>query len=278
MKLIYLFFIISFSGFSQIKKPDSLQLYFESAKFSITTKHKEQLNAFFKEIKLEDVLQIKIKGYTDFVGNHVFNNKLSKKRAQATYNYILANYQFTAIAQQGLGELDDDLDESNFEQGNSKHRKVDLILSYEKPKDVFVSLKRKQRYLKRLPKLTVGEKIRVENIGFRISSPNITKESMEDIDGIVKMLKAYPKIKLLIEGHVCCGDKEEYETKIATEENLSLSTQRAKVIYNLLLKNGIKANRLSYKGYGFTRPLEFPENNEAAQKENRRIELKILKI
>ncbi len=278
MKSIYLLLIITFSTYSQTKKPDSLQLYFESAKYSITEQHKEQLNAFFKDIKLEEVLQIKIKGYTDFVGNHVFNNKLSKRRAQTTYNYILANYQFTAIAQQGLGELDDELDENNFEQGNSKHRKVDLILSYEKPKDIFVSLTRKQRYLKKLPKLSVGEKIRVENTKFRISTPDITKDSMEDIDGIVKILKAYTKIKVLIEGHVCCGDKEEYETKVATESNLNLSTLRAKNIYNLLIKKGIKASRLSYKGFGFTRPLEFPENTLEKQRENRRIELKVLKI
>ncbi|MDC3388876.1 OmpA family protein [Flavobacteriaceae bacterium] len=278
MKLIYLLLIISITGFSQTKKPDSLQLYFDSAKYSITEQHKEQLNAFFKDIKLEEVLQIKIKGYTDFVGDFVFNNKLSKKRAQATFIYITSNYQFTAIAQQGLGEVDNQLDENNFEQGNSKHRKVDLILSYEKPKDIFVSLTRKQRYLKKLPKLTVGEKIRVENTRFHISTPNITKNSKEDIEGIVKMLKAYPKIKLLIEGHVCCGSKEEYETKLATEENLNLSTQRAKNIYELLIKKGIKANRLSYIGFGFTRPLEFPENSEEKQKQNRRIELKIIKI
>ena len=278
MKSIYLLLIITFLSYSQTKKPDSLQLFFDSAKYSITKQHKEQLNAFFKDIKLEEVLQIKIKGYTDFVGNHVFNNKLSKKRAQTTYNYILANYQFTAIAQQGLGELDDKLDENNFEQGNSKHRKVDLILSYEKPEDVFVNLTRKQRYLKKLPKLSAGEKIRVENTKFHISTPDITRDSMEDIDGIVKILKAYPKIKILIEGHVCCGDKEEYESKIETKENLNLSVQRAEKIYNLLIKKGIKASRLSYKGFGFSRPLEFPENTLEKQRENRRIELKVIKI
>jgi outer membrane protein OmpA-like peptidoglycan-associated protein len=262
---------------SQKKPPDSLQLYFENSKFSITDIHKEQLNYFFKDIKLDEVLQIKIKGYTDFVGNHVFNNKLSKKRAQETYNFIISNYKFTAIAQQGLGEIYEKLDESNFEKGNSKHRKVDIILSYEKPKDIFVSLTRKQRYLKKLPNLSVGEKIRIKNIRFAISTANISKESIEDIDGIIKILKAYPKIKISIEGHVCCGDEEEYVSKIPHPENLSLSTERAKKIYNMFINKGINANRLSYKGYGFTRPLEYPENSIAIKKENRRIELKILK-
>ena len=273
----FIFLLFTSISVSQKKLPDSLQLYFENSKFSITDIHKEQLNYFFKDIKLDEVLQIKIKGYTDFVGNHVFNNKLSKKRAQETYNFIISNYKFTAIAQQGLGEIDEKLDESNFEKGNSKHRKVDIILSYEKPKDIFVSLTRKQRYLKKLPNLSVGEKIRIENIRFAISTANISKESIEDIDGIVKILKAYPKIKISIEGHVCCGDEEEYISKIPHPENLSLSTERAKKIYNMFINKGINANRLSYKGYGFTRPLEYPENSIAIKKENRRIELKVIK-
>jgi len=276
IKFLYLF-LFTLSIYSQTKKPDSLQLFFDSAKFSITDAHQVQLQNFFKDIKLEEVLQIRIKGYTDFIGNHVYNNKLSKKRAKATYTYVTNNYQFKAIAQQGLGELDDQVAEVTIEGGNSKHRKVDLILSYEKPKEVYVSLTRKQRYLSQLPKLTVGEKLRIKHTNFHISTPNITNTSKEDIEGIIKILKAYPKLKVLIEGHVCCGDKEEYKSKIAKPENLELSTERAKNIYNTHIKKGIKANRLSYKGYGFTRPLDFPESTIQIQKENRRIELKILK-
>lgn len=268
--------LFTLCSYSQTKKPDSLQLFFDSAKHTITDTHKVQIQDFFKDIKLDEVLQIRIKGYTDFVGNHVYNNKLSKKRAKATYTHVTQNYKFTAIAQQGLGELDDEITESTIEGGNSNHRKVDLILSYEKPKDVYVSLTRKQRYLSQLPKLSVGEKLRIQHTNFHISTATMTKSSKEDLEGIIKILKAYPKLKVLIEGHVCCGNKEEYESKITNTENLALSTERAKNIYNTLIKKGIKAIRLSYKGFGFTRPLDFPESTVLIQKENRRIELKVL--
>lgn len=276
LKLL-IFICFTVNSYAQVKAPDSLKLFFESAKFSITEAHKVQIDSFFKNIKVDEVLQIRIKGYTDFVGNHVFNNKLSKKRAKAAYSYVTTNYQFTAIAQQGLGELDEDVANATIEEGNSKHRKVDIILSYEKPKEAHVSLTRKQRYLATLPKLTVGEKLRVQHTSFYISTPDITKASEEDIDGIVKILKAYPKIAVLIEGHVCCGDKEEYELKIASPENLKLSSERAKKIYLELIKRGIKKTRLSYKGFGFTRPLDFPENTVKIQQENRRVELKVIK-
>jgi outer membrane protein OmpA-like peptidoglycan-associated protein len=276
LRLLILLLITSI-GFSQTKKPDSLKLFFDSAKYSITDAHKTQIAAFFKGIKVDEVRQIRIKGYTDFVGNHVYNNKLSKKRAKAAYTYVTSNYQFTAIAQQGLGELEEQSPEASFEEGNSKHRKVDVILSYEIPKDTYVSLTRKQRYLKQLPKLSVGEKLRVQHTSFYISTPNITKASEEDITGIVKILKAYPKLHVLVEGHVCCGDKVEYETKVPSKDNLALSTERAKNIYLELIKRGIKKSRLSYKGFGFTRPLDFPESTINIQQENRRVELKVLK-
>ena len=274
---LLVFICFTYNCLAQVKKPDSLKLFFDSAKHRITDAHKTQIEAFFKDIKVEEVRQIRIKGYTDFVGNHVYNNKLSKKRAKAAYSYVTSNYQFTAIAQQGLGELDENIPDATFEEGNSKHRKVDIILSYEIPKDIHVSLTRKQRYLAKLPKLSVGEKLRVQHTSFYISTPDITKTSEEDLKGIVKILKAYPKLHILIEGHVCCGDREEYESKVVSEENLKLSTERAKNIYFDLIKRGVKKNRLSYKGFGFTRPLDFPESTVEIQQENRRVELKVLK-
>ena len=261
---------------AQVKKPDSLQLYFDSAKFELTEDHKEKINVFVKSVETDKVLQIKIKGYTDFVGNHVYNNKLSKKRANSAYTYISSNFEFKAILRQGLGEMENDLD-ADVEEGIGKHRKVDIIFSYEKPKAVQVSLNRKQKYLSELTQLTVGEKLRLKNINFQISTTILTKVSEDDLEGVTKILKANPRVKIRIEGHVCCGSEEEYKSKVATPENLKLSTARAKAIYDALIKRGIRANRLSYVGYGFTRPLNYPESNVEIQRENRRIELKVLR-
>lgn len=275
--IYFAFSLFSLTLNAQVKKPDSLQLFFDSAKHSITSEHKEKIANFFKGIKTDEVQRIRIKGYTDFVGNHVYNNKLSKKRANSAYQYIISNYSFNAIAQQGLGEVDDEDEFTEVAEGNSKHRKVDIILSYEPPKPVQLNLTRKQKYLAGIPTLSKGEKIRLRNIFFQISTAIAVKDSKEDIEGLYKVLKAYPKLHFEIQGHVCCGTKEEYETKVATEGNLELSTNRAKAIYEGLIKKGVKKSRLSYKGHAFTRPLEFPEDTLEKQKENRRIEIKIVK-
>ena len=275
------FLLFSISCFSQVRKPDSLQLFFDSAKYTITEEHKAQVKEFIAKVPIDDVLQIRIKGYTDFVGNHVYNNKLSKKRAKAAYSYISKNYTFKAILQQGMGELDEgmeeELDESDIEMGIDKHRKVDIIFKYERPKPPHVSLTRKQRYLSELMELTVGEKLRLKNIRFKITTTHLTQDSYEEIEGVAKILKANPRIKVRIEGHVCCGGKEEYESKVPDPGNLELSTNRAKAVYDQLVKKGISKKRMSYKGYGFTRPLSYPESKIELQQENRRVELKVLR-
>ena len=51
--------------------------------------------------------------------------------------------------------------------------------------------------------------------------------------------------------------------------NLDLSTRRAKRVTNTLYGMGIQASRLSYKGYGETKPVASNEN-EMGRAKNRR--------
>jgi outer membrane protein OmpA-like peptidoglycan-associated protein len=56
-----------------------------------------------------------------------------------------------------------------------------------------------------------------------------------------------------------------------------LSTNRAKRVYDYLLKKGINKNRMTYQGYGGTKPLvRFEKDSEDANK-NRRVEIKVIK-
>jgi outer membrane protein OmpA-like peptidoglycan-associated protein len=55
-----------------------------------------------------------------------------------------------------------------------------------------------------------------------------------------------------------------------------LSLNRARTVYNFLVKNGIDPERLTYKGYGRSHPKISPEMTEADEQANRRVEIKIL--
>jgi len=80
-------------------------------------------------------------------------------------------------------------------------------------------------------------------------------------------MEEMPTLKISIEGHICCDSNDVTQ----------LSLARAKLVYDYLVKNGIDAKRLSYKGFGATRPIHpLPELNENEQKENRRVEIRIL--
>ena len=70
-----------------------------------------------------------------------------------------------------------------------------------------------------------------------------------------------------IQGHICC----------TTNDYFDLSTDRSKSVYDFLISKGISKNRMTYVGFGVTKPLfKIPENNETEQISNRRVEIKII--
>ena len=74
--------------------------------------------------------------------------------------------------------------------------------------------------------------------------------------------------KIEIQGHICCqNEKDPYD----------ISTARARAVYMFLLRNKIDRKRMTYKGYGITRPIHpIPEQSEAEKDENRRVEIMIV--
>jgi OOP family OmpA-OmpF porin len=74
-------------------------------------------------------------------------------------------------------------------------------------------------------------------------------------------------MKVRIAGHTDNIGSEEY--------NQRLSEARAKAVYEYLISRGISADRLSYIGYGESRPIDTNETSEGRQN-NRRVELEII--
>ncbi|MEX0637007.1 MAG: OmpA family protein, partial [Ferruginibacter sp.] len=60
------------------------------------------------------------------------------------------------------------------------------------------------------------------------------------------------------------------------DDNLALSTSRAKSVVLYLQKNGIQPSRLVSKGWGSTKPIS-DNSTEVGRAKNRRTELSILK-
>ncbi|HQP02236.1 MAG TPA: OmpA family protein, partial [Bacteroidia bacterium] len=60
------------------------------------------------------------------------------------------------------------------------------------------------------------------------------------------------------------------------EDNLLLSKNRAKAVYDYLITLGIEATRLSHNGFGQTKPVA-PNTTEKGKSLNRRTEFVVLK-
>lgn len=82
------------------------------------------------------------------------------------------------------------------------------------------------------------------------------------------VLKKFPAIRVLVEGHCDERGTQEY--------NLALGERRARAVYEYLVMSGVNAGQLEMISYGEERPA-VEGHNEAAWAKNRRGEFKIIK-
>ena len=105
----------------------------------------------------------------------------------------------------------------------------------------------------------VGAEIVLKDVTFPSNSYKIDYSSYTQLDQLIAFLKKQPDIELEIQGHT---------DDIGSEhENLILSNERARVVYDYLFKN--IDNKLSYRGYGESRPL-LPNDSDSSRDLNRR--------
>jgi outer membrane protein OmpA-like peptidoglycan-associated protein len=118
----------------------------------------------------------------------------------------------------------------------------------------------------------------LKNVFFDLASANLRPTSFVELNKLRDFLMANPTIKIELGGHT--------DTRGDATENQVLSNNRAKAVYDYLIKEGIVATRLSYKGYGETvnihtdaeiAKIPTEKEKEAAHQENRRTEYKIIK-
>ncbi|GAO28815.1 OmpA family protein [Geofilum rubicundum] len=107
----------------------------------------------------------------------------------------------------------------------------------------------------------------LENIFFELDSYELRSESKIELDGLADFLRDNPTVSILIGGHTDNLGQAAY--------NQSLSENRAKSVYSYLVKGGVDASRLKYKGFGMNQPIADNETEEGRAK-NRRTEITIL--
>lgn len=119
----------------------------------------------------------------------------------------------------------------------------------------------------RLSRPNVGEKVVLKNIFFDIDKYDIKQQSKIELDKLVALLKRFENLKIEIGGHT--------DNTGSAESNLILSKNRAKAVMDYLVDYGIDKTRLTYAGYGATKPIATNETDEG-KAENRRTEFKVI--
>lgn len=115
--------------------------------------------------------------------------------------------------------------------------------------------------------IDTGSVIELKNVFFETAKYDLKPESKSELDKLVAFLKANKTMRGELSGHTDnVGDKK---------MNLTLSLNRAKTVYDYLVANGIDAKRLTYKGFGDTRP-KVKNDSDANRAINRRTEFKVV--
>jgi len=118
-------------------------------------------------------------------------------------------------------------------------------------------------------KLQTGQTIQIEQLFFDADSTNMKSTSIPVMDEMYDFLRAYPQITVEIGGHTNNIPANDYCD--------ALSTARAKSVVDYLIKKGISAEQLTFKGYGKRKPL-VSNRTTAGRRKNQRVEIKVLKV
>jgi outer membrane protein OmpA-like peptidoglycan-associated protein/tetratricopeptide (TPR) repeat protein len=118
-----------------------------------------------------------------------------------------------------------------------------------------------------LKPLKVGEVLVLRNIFFDTDKYILKPESVTELQKLLALMMKNPSIRVELGGHT--------DNMGTPAHNIELSRNRAKAVYEYLVENGIAKGRMSYEGFGLTRPVD-SNDTELGRANNRRTECKII--
>jgi len=109
--------------------------------------------------------------------------------------------------------------------------------------------------------------ISLEGVHFDFDKATLRPEAIVILNNAVSLLTTHERVVVEVAGHTDSIGTEEY--------NQGLSERRANAVMDYLISKGIKATRLTARGYGETQPVASNDTKEGRQA-NRRVELIVL--
>jgi outer membrane protein OmpA-like peptidoglycan-associated protein len=252
IKIIVLFFLISFKSLGQ----KQIEVFFD---FNIDFPNPTSILEINEWIaKNKDVEITKLLGYCDSIDTKDYNKKLAERRIE--------NVQIL-LDKSGLKfnkELEKTAFGKDFKQSKIQAENRKVTIFYNEP----LIRPTESELTKKIKSSKVGEIITLPNIYFFNNSARIVPKSQPTLIDLLCAMEENPKLKIEIQGHICCQMNGDIN---------NVSTARARAIYNYLIRSKIDRKRMTFKGYGTSKPIHsIPEKTEQEENENRRVEILIV--
>lgn len=116
----------------------------------------------------------------------------------------------------------------------------------------------------RAKKTERGYVLTLGDVLFDPNQASLRPGAQQDLYRLATFLKEHPEQRVLIEGHTDSMGSESY--------NLELSQLRAQAVQDFLIRNGIRPERITARGYGKAYPVA-SNDTAAGRQQNRRVEV-----
>lgn len=118
-----------------------------------------------------------------------------------------------------------------------------------------------------IPNAVKGEVLVLDKVLFQFNSATLESTSSAQLNKLVAYLQRNPAMKILVKGHTSIEGSEEYNQK--------LSENRSKSVVDYLISKNIGRERLTFKGFGKSQPIN-TNGSEESRQQNRRVEFEII--
>ena len=119
------------------------------------------------------------------------------------------------------------------------------------------------------PQVKENQVIRLKKLIFEQGKSNITSNSYDELNKLVRLMNQNSTMQIQLEGHT--------DYRGSKKLNIALSQDRVKAVKLYIEGKGINGRRIKTKAFGGTKPL-IRESSIQASQINRRVEVRILKL
>lgn len=123
-----------------------------------------------------------------------------------------------------------------------------------------------------MERAVLGQKMALNDLFFQRGTAVLLPASESALSGLLAFMEYNDNLKIEIGGHI---NKPNQAPVPESSSSFQLSENRAKVVYQYLVDNGIAPERLTYKGYGNSEMIHPRASNPIQAQLNRRVELTV---